>query len=161
MKRLPILFLAGVLMLCACDQKGQVPKSESDFVMRLKRAQDTVTIFEHQQELKNRIITNMSKYVANNMNFADWSFRVEKMSDSELGLKVPAPKDTTGYNVRFVLPLGGDAKLKEALAKVKEGDFIKVDGEIDMKTADGKVSMNDYFLTDSARFIKLSARVIK
>lgn len=162
MKRIPVLFLAGLLMLAACDQKGKVPKSQSDFVMRLKRAQDTVTLFQHQKELQTRIITNMGKYVANNMNFTDWAFKVERINGETVDLKVPAPTDTTGYNVRFAMLVPeGDAKLQGQVSKLKVGDLIKADGELAMKTADGKISMNEYFQSDSAKFIKIIPKQLK
>lgn len=161
MKRIPILFLAGVLLLAACE-KGKVPRTQSDFLMRLKRAQDTVTLFSNQKELQTRIITNMSKYVAVNMNFTDWSFAVENINDQTLDLKTPAPKDTTGYNTKFVMVIPqDDAAIKDKVAKLKQGDLIKVDGEIDMKTEDGKVSMNSYFASDSAKFIKIIPKQVK
>lgn len=162
MKRIPVLFLAGLLILAACDQKGKVPKSESDFVMRLKRAQDTVTLFQHQKELQTRIITNMGKYVANNINFKDWSFKVEGVNDQTVDLKVPAPADTTGYNVQFVMLVPeDDAKIQEQVSKLKAGDLIKVDGELAMKTDEGKVSMTGYFQSDTAKFIKIIPTQIK
>ncbi|PWG79614.1 hypothetical protein [Pararcticibacter amylolyticus] len=159
MKRKPILFLAGLLFLIACGQKASVPRSQSDFVMRLKRAQDTVKIFQHQKELQARIITNMGKYVANNLTFKHWTFKVENISDLGLDLKVPAPKDTTGYNVKFVMPVSPE--VKDAASKLKVGDLIKVDGEIAMKTPEGKISMNDYFQSDSAKFIKIAPTLIQ
>ncbi len=162
MKRIPILFLAGLFLLTACDQKGKVPMSQSNFMMRLKRSQDTVTLFSRQKEIQTRIITNMGKYVANNLNFTGWSFSVENINGQTLDLKVPAPKDTTGYNTKFVLFIPqDDAKIKEETAKLKVGDLIKVDGEIAMKTAEGKISMTDYFTSDSAKFIKIIPTQIK
>ena len=162
MKRIPILFLAVMFILAACDQKGKVPQSQTDFLMRLKRSQDTATLFSHQKEIQMRIITNMSKYVASNLNFTGWSFKVEKVNGDMLDLKTPAPADTTGFNTKFVmLTSAADAKVKDALAKVKEGDVINVDGEIDMKTADGKISMTNYFTTDSAHYIKLLPKQVK
>ncbi len=157
MKKLITLILLGGLFISACSENMSVPPSQSNFVGRLKRAQDTVTLFKNQAALKNRIVTNMAKYVAANMEFKAWKFDVEDVNTNSIQLKVPAPTDTAGYNVnyRIFLPLA-DAELNKALTAIKAGDKIKLDGVIDMKTADGKISMNDYFSSDSAKYIKLA-----
>lgn len=152
----PILMLLACLILAACSNEPKIAVSQKNFVERLKRAQDTATLFDKQQAIKQRIITNMGKYIAANMTFSKWKFDVKSVSPQSLELKVPAIEGQSGYDVKYVITLPtDDAALQEGLAKVKSGDNIKIDGQVAMFTPDGKISMNDYFLTDSAKFIKI------
>lgn len=156
MKGKPILFLAGCALFAACTAGSSITVSQKNFVERLKRSQDTVTQFKKYPVIQQRIITNMGKFVAANMNFAKWTFKVEKVSENAIELKVPAGTDTAGYNVKYVINMPvATAAVQTALEKVNEGDNILVDGKIAMLTADGKINMNDYFTTDSLHFIKI------
>lgn len=163
MKRAPILFLAGLLVLAACDQKGNASLAQKNFLMRLKRAQDTISIFSGQPEIKTRIITNMSKYVRDTaLTLKGWNFKVTAIKGPEIDLQSPEIGDTTASNVKFTMLVPqSDAKLKDEAAKLKVGDKIMVDGEMAMKTDDGKISMSSYFTSDSAKVIKFVPTGIK
>lgn len=98
----------------------------------------------------------MGKYIASNMDFKSWKFNVSEVSAREVLLRVPAGADTAGYNVNYRIALpAADPAITEALAKTKAGDEISIDGQIDMKNAEGRISMSGYFLTDSGKFINI------
>ncbi|WP_407430257.1 hypothetical protein [Arcticibacter sp.] len=162
MKR--ILHLAGLaclLALMSCEQKAD--PSQKKFLERLKLTQDTVNIFQNKEVLKARIITNLNRYVRDNaLTFKNWTFQVENIAADKLDLKSITVGDSSIYGVRFAMLIPEDnAPLKEEIGKLRVGDKITIDGEMAMKTEDGKVSMNSYFDSDSTKFIKLMPKEIK
>lgn len=162
MKRtLHLACMACILFLMSCEQKAD--PSQKQFLVRLKQTQDTVNIFQNKEVLKTRVITNLNKYVRDHaLTFKNWTFNVENITADQLDLKSTEVGDSTIYGVRFamLMPQNDDA-LKGKIAKLKVGDKIAVDGEMAMKTEDGKVSMNSYFQSDSTKFIKLLPKEIK
>lgn len=163
MKRIPILFLAGLFLFSACEQKRKAPRTQVNFLMRLKRAQDTAKVFTHQEAIRTRIVTNMSKYLRDSaLSFTDWTFKVTGTSPSQVNLQSTDIGDTTASNVKFAMLLSqADAKIKEKVASLKTDEVIKVSGEMNMKTPDGKISMTSYFNPDSAQVIKFIPKAIK
>jgi len=161
MKRtLHLGFMAILLTFMSCEQ--QADPSQKQFLVRLKETQDTVNIFQNKEILKNRVITNLNKYVRDHaLTFQNWTFQVEGIGADKLDLKSAGAGDSTIYGVRFALLIPQDAALKDAIAKLKVGDKIAVNGEMAMKTKDGKVSMNSYFESDSSKFIKLTPTALK
>lgn len=153
--------MACILFLMSCEQKAD--PSQKQFLVRLKQTQDTVNIFQNKEVLKTRVITNLNKYVRDHaLTFKNWTFNVENITADKLDLKSAEVGDSTIYGVRFAMLVPqNDATLKDAIAKLKVGDKIAVNGEMAMKTEDGKVSMNSYFESDSTKFIKLLPREIK
>lgn len=147
--------LAFILILMSCEQKAD--PSQKQFLVRLKQTQDTVDIFQNKEVLKNRVITNLNKYVRDNtLTFKNWTFDVVNITADKLDLKSAGTGDPSIYDVPFAMLIPQDnAAVRDAIAKLKIGDKIAVSGEMAMKTEDGKVSMNSYFESDSTRFIKL------
>lgn len=161
MKRtLHLAGLACLLILMSCERKAD--PSQKQFLVRLKETQDTVNIFQNKEVLKIRVITNLNKYVRDHaLTFKNWTFNVENIAADKLDLKSADAGDSTIYGVRFAMLVPqDDVALKDAIAKLKVGDKIAVNGEMAMKTEDGKVSMNSYFESDSSKFIKLLPKEI-
>lgn len=160
-KTLHLVCMACILFLMSCEQKAD--PSQKQFLVRLKQTQDTVNIFQNKEVLKMRVITNLNKYVRDHaLTFKNWTFNVENITADKLDLKSAEVGDSTIYGVRFAMLVPqNDAALKDAIAKLKVGDKIAVNGEMAMKTEDGKVSMNSYFDSDSTKFIKLLPKEIK
>ena len=162
MKRtLHLAGLACLLVLFSCEQNAD--PSQKQFLVRLKQTQDTVNIFQNKEVLKSRVITNLNKYVRDNaLTFKNWTFNIENIAADKLDLKSAGTGDSSIYGVRFAMLIPqDDAKLKDAIGKLKIGDKIAINGEMAMKTEDGKVSMNSYFDSDSTKFIKLMPKEIK
>lgn len=152
-----------VCLSCFMSCQQQADPSQKQFLMRLKETQDTVNIFQNKEILKMRVITNLNKYVRDKaLTFKNWTFNVEKIEADKLEVKSAGTGDSTIYGVRFALLIPQDnSKLKDEISKIKVGDKISVDGEMAMKTEDGKISMNSYFESDSTKFIKLMPAEIK
>ncbi|PRY51451.1 hypothetical protein B0I27_10736 [Arcticibacter pallidicorallinus] len=162
MKRtLQLAGLACLLVLMSCEQKAD--PSQSQFLLRLKKTQDTVDIFQNKEVLKARVITNLNKYVRDNaLTFKNWTFHVENIAADKLNLKSVGLGDSLIYGVPFAMLIPqNNAAVKDAITKLKVGDKIAISGEMAMKTEDGKVSMNSYFESDSTKFIKLMPTEVK
>lgn len=160
MKRILLLGLSGLFLLMACEKP--VSKSQNSFLVRLKQTQDTVDIFQN-QILKDRVITNLNKYVRDNaLTFTEWNFKVENISGNQVYLKSTIVGDSSIYGVKFAMLVPTEeSQIKTDISKLKVGDLIEVDGNMAMTTEDGKVSMNSYFASDSTHIIKLLPKEIK
>ena len=160
MKRILLFGLSGLFLLMACEKKTS--KSQNSFLVRLKQAQDTVDIF-HSQILKDRVITNLNKYVRDNaLTFSDWNFKVENITANQVNLKSTIAGDSSIYGVKFAIEIPtAESKIKTDVSKLKVGDLIEMNGEMAMATEDGRVSMNKYFASDSTNIIRLLPKEIK
>ncbi len=182
------LLLIAALFTVACKQVSQTknndprPKSQIDFLNRLKRAKDSIDLAYNNSAAKDRIIANIDKYLIDSLKqFNDWHLIVESISDFSSDGK-------TFYNIDLTSPIRIDnsvdtisidnkvdfnftvskepkdkdlLKIKDEISKLSIGDTIKVDGVIFMTDEDmKKLTLSAYFDNFVSKKLTLLAKEI-
>lgn len=173
MKRSKFLLIA-ILFIVACQQGAMTkkandprPKSQIEFLNRLKSAKDSIDLAYNNSAQRDKIISNIDKYVIDSVKqFSGWHLIVENISDfSQDGtffynidltcpIKIDNSIDTISLDNKvdftFSVPKNPEdknvLKIKENVSKLSIGDTIKLDGVIFMTDEKmKKITLSDYF----------------